>query len=1027
MALRGTLDSFPLSELLQFLAFTSKTGILRVYDSEETKLISFREGRVEHAVHQRPVPGLSELIVRSGLVSEDAVRQEWRTQRRWDELVGRSVARRRLLSADGSGESPAGNSVLCSYLLSQGRLTDAELEAALRPENLSDRLLEELVRKTRLVPAEELDDVWSGSVNGDSLLNCLTENDMTTRREIERALLHASDEFIAEALVEQGRLARGAARQALMRIEAIDGSRGPTVHLGEYLVTTGQVSRRQFEGALLEQLDHDKRLGEILVERRILTPRDVKRALEEIESLRMDFGPLYPVRQKLVDRFGISPQHFTTALSIHEKTGRTLSDILVASEKISESEMRNAAQEVVVEEICDLFTWTTASFEFSEELSLGEALGANKIPPIYSKPFEVPRLLLEAHSLLDEFRRSGAAATLPVTIFECAGGGSEEISSQLNRHSVRVLQRVDGRTPFRKIRRILPGNQFSHLRLFGQMVVMGFIRPIAREEAYLRGKHALTHGQAAEALGFFRHALRTEGEAPSDAHLRSAIRDARLARERNPFKRCRRALRKLSRVLATTPPARAATRLARLLGGAATRARENWDEVLVRSRLARALWRVRSRTLGLLDSALPRRIVLPRWAIGMALLVALGLVHLRLGREIGADTAAVASAETAETIEAEIREAPLDVRAPLARYVAPAPTETAPILGAERVFFVARDGKLRALRLDSTTPSRDGRPRLEPDWELVLGEVGDILRGPSVAGQLLFVVNVRGRVYAVSREGHVIWKESLPRVEPLAPVPLYGAGQGPKAVVVASRETVRILSPETGALLSQLVTGNRIQVAPVGRDDHLFVASGDKHLYKFQWRRGSIDWDREEADEVTALLWIDDTLVFTTRGGHVAGLDVASGNELWRQTLSEGNIQGVWQTGPGSLYVAFDGGSLARLSSRSGEVTAVTRTDPEPKPVSLFPLDGQWFYVSLSGHVGALDRSGRARWESPNSLGRVAGLDIAGDMLAVTSLDGNLTLLPLDLRVSSQPTRNGRTLKPESNQDATQPAQPSER
>ena len=92
MALKGTLQSFPPSELLQFLNYSGKTGTLLVYDESDSKLIAFEEGQLYYAVHQRHLPDLGELAVHRTWVSPEDLPASQKSRLDWDDVVSRSLA-----------------------------------------------------------------------------------------------------------------------------------------------------------------------------------------------------------------------------------------------------------------------------------------------------------------------------------------------------------------------------------------------------------------------------------------------------------------------------------------------------------------------------------------------------------------------------------------------------------------------------------------------------------------------------------------------------------------------------------------------------------------------------------------------------------------------------------------------------------------------------------------------------------------------------------------------------------------------
>ncbi len=71
----GHSDVVPLSEVLDFVGFTRKTGTLRIFAREETLVVEFEEGEVVGACSDRPPLGtrVGELLVSNRAISSDAL------------------------------------------------------------------------------------------------------------------------------------------------------------------------------------------------------------------------------------------------------------------------------------------------------------------------------------------------------------------------------------------------------------------------------------------------------------------------------------------------------------------------------------------------------------------------------------------------------------------------------------------------------------------------------------------------------------------------------------------------------------------------------------------------------------------------------------------------------------------------------------------------------------------------------------------------------------------------------------------
>lgn len=111
IGLHGNTTTIPITELLSFLAYGSKTGVLWLDSPEENFLVGMVEGQLRHANSDQTPPGLrlGEVLVHLGYL----------TERQLDRHLGRD-------SENGTVESVTGEA-----LLESGIISDDELAAAL--------------------------------------------------------------------------------------------------------------------------------------------------------------------------------------------------------------------------------------------------------------------------------------------------------------------------------------------------------------------------------------------------------------------------------------------------------------------------------------------------------------------------------------------------------------------------------------------------------------------------------------------------------------------------------------------------------------------------------------------------------------------------------------------------------------------------------------------------------------------------------------------------------------------------------
>ncbi|HEX9766981.1 MAG TPA: DUF4388 domain-containing protein [Nitriliruptorales bacterium] len=119
--LEGTLDSFTLPDVFQLLAFTKKTGVLRLHDDEDTGNVFFRDGQVTYAIASTGRQALGRRLVGAAVVDTDTLAQALDEQKR---------ARQ-----DGKGLK------LGQILVDRGALDESQLETFVR-EQIQDAVFD---------------------------------------------------------------------------------------------------------------------------------------------------------------------------------------------------------------------------------------------------------------------------------------------------------------------------------------------------------------------------------------------------------------------------------------------------------------------------------------------------------------------------------------------------------------------------------------------------------------------------------------------------------------------------------------------------------------------------------------------------------------------------------------------------------------------------------------------------------------------------------------------------------------------
>ena len=89
MGLSGTLGTFPVADLLQWMSAARKTGTLRVRGDRYTRTVYLKEGRIVSSASEDPTEHLGQFLLSHGRISEEDLRKGLETQAATRMLLGR--------------------------------------------------------------------------------------------------------------------------------------------------------------------------------------------------------------------------------------------------------------------------------------------------------------------------------------------------------------------------------------------------------------------------------------------------------------------------------------------------------------------------------------------------------------------------------------------------------------------------------------------------------------------------------------------------------------------------------------------------------------------------------------------------------------------------------------------------------------------------------------------------------------------------------------------------------------------------
>lgn len=987
MALRGNLDSLQAAELLQLLTQSGKSGTLVVSDERKTKLLSFEKGQLLHAVHQERLPPLEEILYQQGKISREQMEAQ-RDAPRFDDEVVRIVDRRRV-GARKNPSTRAPGQRFGRILVQQERIRQEDLDFVLSPKNAPDEILHRVLVEHGGLHLPDSAEVRQRIAGDKSLYEGLIVLGLATREDVQQAMLRIDEASLTDLLVHHGLIKKSVAQQLAAQLDQLRAHERPQLRIGAFLVAKGLVSQRQLEKALGQQISSDARLGDIAQQLGLLSEDQLRQAETELAILRLEFSPLHPILEALHEDHGFTDEELAAIVERQRSSEQTLVEALVETGKVDEATVRDVFTEAVVLELADLLTWPDERYEFFEGISLEDVLSQEPVSRPHDFTFDFHSLLLDAHYRVDELERTTAGSLSPQTILTVASLDVER-DPEMSEADRRLLARIDGCRPLIDVCSVLPGNLFHKRQVMQRFVDHGWAVQMTRRQAYDTGQAWLKRGDNRQAVLNYEHALSSPGNEPPDAQIRLAIQEARLSAQRFWLHRMSLLVQKDVSCLTVLPPLRFLARLWQ-------RAQTALEELLIRKGLARQWWTVKARVLrpiqGVFRTAKLRTAALLLVIGGVGIAVTTAAISW-MGPDGTEATPGAGGRATSVTGQ------PREVRSPILRIETDGPIQAEPHITDSAVVFASRDGRLRSVPL-SPADAAAGR-----GWELEIGEFGDVLSAPAVADGKVFVVNVRGEVHAVSMDGEELWRTSLGRAEPLEPLPLFasvatGAGgeenvEKLTCVAVASRDSLVLLSAETGQELYRLPTGNRILARPVAVGRRLFVGSADDHVYCLDWQERQVVWDQELDDDVRLLLaGAGENVIAVVRGDRVVSCAADSGQPVWERDLDGREVRRIEALPDGAIGLETGRGRRIALDPIGGQRRHEFAAAPSLGVTRTGVVGALYLYAAEDGFVGGLDSAGRHLWRSADSVGRVTGWSIGDDLVVLGTEEGVLELMPL--------------------------------
>jgi outer membrane protein assembly factor BamB len=298
-----------------------------------------------------------------------------------------------------------------------------------------------------------------------------------------------------------------------------------------------------------------------------------------------------------------------------------------------------------------------------------------------------------------------------------------------------------------------------------------------------------------------------------------------------------------------------------------------------------------------------------------------------------------------------------------------------------------------------------GGDEVRVSWSNSVGEAGEFVFTPAVAGERVFAAGRNGRIYRFDG-GKQIWRADAN--QNLSG----GVGADGKIVVVGTiKGEVLAFDAENGKPLWQARASSEILAAPAVADGLVVVRSGDSRIFGFDAATGTRRWVYQRSTPALSLrsnvgvTLLDRALIAGFPGGKLVAIATNNGAAIWESTVA-------LPKGATELERVADVASSAVVTGREvcaaafqGRVTcfdlasgnALWSRDLSSR--AGIDVDGRHVYVSDDkGVVHALDRSGGGSvWKQDKLANRRLSRPLAlGKLVAVADFEGMVHFLKAD-------------------------------
>jgi outer membrane protein assembly factor BamB len=205
-----------------------------------------------------------------------------------------------------------------------------------------------------------------------------------------------------------------------------------------------------------------------------------------------------------------------------------------------------------------------------------------------------------------------------------------------------------------------------------------------------------------------------------------------------------------------------------------------------------------------------------------------------------------------------------------------------------------------------------------------------------------------------------------------------------------------------GELVWKFTAEQALWGKPVVDETNVYFGSMDHNVYALNMKTGNLVWSSKLDGAILGAITLgsNGVLYASTLGDSVYALGTSSGKTIWQHSVSS-RIWSAPVVGNGNLYVGDQAGKIFSLAADSGKENWSIQPDG---PVLGSPLVLTDLVVigTESGSLIAVDAYGKTIW-SKAIIGKLYSTPVlAGDVILVAPVEGDVTLIALDQNGTQQ-------------------------